>query len=220
MYTGFTHLHVTVVLLFLLLYTIKTVLLLVNKTEQLDKLRAKSKIADMVLGSLMIITGGYLLFAGPGVESYHIVKIIVALASIPVGIIAFKKRNKLMAVVLLIAFLYVYRVAETKSLTLTRPTLEIPKADVISNSDDIVNQNMEAVLANGAQIYQVACVSCHGADGKLGVAGAKNLTMSLLTHQEKVAIITNGKGSMAPYKDQLSEQEIEAVASYVDSMKQ
>ena len=225
MYTGFKHLHVTVVVLFLLLYIIKTYLLVSNKNEQLDKLRAKTKIADMVLGSLMVITGFYLLFKGPGIEVYHYVKIIVAFASIPVGIIAFKKRNKVLALVLLVLFIYVFGVAETKSLTFKRDKIVIPPT-VPSNAEpadsvasDILNQNKEAVLAHGKQVYNAACITCHGEDGKLGAAGAKDLTLSTLSHIEKVGRITYGKGGMTPFKDQLTAQEIEDVAVYVDSMK-
>ncbi len=225
MYTGFKHLHVTVVLLFLLLYIIKTYLLVSNKNEQLDRLRAKTKIADMVLGSLMLITGFYLLATGPGVQVYHYVKIIVALSSIPIGIVAFKKRNKPMAIILLLLFIYVYGVAETKSLKFKKDKIEIspitPSSEISGNSTatDIMAQNNEAVLANGKQIYNAACVSCHGEDGKLGAAGAKDLTTSTLSHVEKVDRIANGKGSMTPFQGQLSAQEIEAVAVYVDSMK-
>ncbi len=219
---GFLHLHVTAVSLFLILYTIKTVLLLMNRNAQLDKLRAKTKIADMVLGSVMLITGGYLLTIFP-VQPYHYVKIIVALASIPVGIIAFKKGNKVLASVLLIAFIYVYGVAETKSLTFSKPKIEIP-ADTTAKTDsavvDIIGQNADVALKNGKAIYDVACVACHGADGKLGVGGAKDLTQSTLSHEGKVDMITNGKGLMTPFKGQLSEQEIDAVARYVDSIKQ
>jgi mono/diheme cytochrome c family protein len=222
---GFLHLHVTVVTLFLLLYAIKTILLLLNKTEALDKLRAKTKIADMVLGTLMLITGGYLLTIIPEVKSYHVVKILVALSSIPVGIIAFKKGNKVLATVLLVLFVYVYGVAETKSLTFSKPAkLEIPKVEDEEPLDDaaatILEQNSDVVLKNGKQIYNAACLVCHGKDGKLGVGGAKDLTQSTLTHEEKVELIKHGKGLMTPFKNQLSEQEIEAVATYVDAMKE
>ncbi|HVD96723.1 MAG TPA: SirB2 family protein [Cytophagaceae bacterium] len=217
---GFLHLHITVVTLFLLLYTVKTVLLLMNRTEQLDKLRAKTKIADMVLGSLMLITGGYLLTQIPAIQSYHYVKIIVALSSIPIGIIAFKKRNKALASILLVLFVYVYGVAETKSLTFSKPApIEIPKDSAVATAIDIIGQNTEATLKNGEAVYNVTCVSCHGNDGKRGVGGAKDLTASTLSHNEKVDIITNGKGLMTPFKGQLSAQDIESVASFVDSMK-
>ncbi len=217
---GFLHLHITAVSLFLILYTIKTVLLLMNRNEQLDKLRVKTKIADMVLGSVMLITGGYLLSLF-SVQTYHYVKILVALASIPVGIVAFKKKNKVLASVLLVLFVYVFGVAETKSLTFSKPEkIEIPSITSDSTAvENILDQNADVALKNGKAIYTAACVVCHGPDGKLGVGGAKDLTTSTLTHAEKVDMITHGKGLMTPFKGQLTEQEIDEVASYVDSIK-
>jgi mono/diheme cytochrome c family protein len=217
---GFLHLHTTVVVLFMLLFTIKTVMLLMGKTEQLEKFRAKTKILDMVFGSLMLLTGSYLLVIGPGVETYHIVKIITAGASIPVGIIAFKKSNKGMAVGLLVVFIYVFAVAQTKSLTLTKPKIEIPAtSDTSAAPTSILDQNNANVTANGEQIYKAACTVCHGVDGKLGINDAKDLTASSLSHADKVKIITEGKGLMTPFKGQLSDSEIEAVATYVDGLK-
>jgi len=220
---GFLHLHVTVVTLFLILYGIKTVLLLLDKTEQLDKLRAKTKIADMILGTLMLITGGYLLSIFP-LKAYHIVKIVVALSSIPIGIIAFKKRNKALAAILLVLFIYVYGVAETKSLTFSKEKIVVATENVVDSAstakaNDILGQNKDAIIARGLNIYNAACTDCHGVDGTMGVGGAKDLTASTLSHADKVAIITNGKGLMTPFQGRLSEEEIEAVATYVDSMK-
>ncbi len=221
MYTGFKHLHVTVVVLFLLLFIYKTILLLLNKNDQLDNLRAKTKIADMVLGSLMLVTGGYLLYAGPGAQPYHYLKIIAALASIPLGIVSFKKRIKPLAIFTVVLFIYLYGVAETKSLTFKKEkiTIEAIADSTNTTKTEILDQNTNAVLENGKLLYNAACASCHGADGKLGLTGASDLTATTFTHSEKVAIITDGKGNMTPFRGQLSEQDIEAVATYVDSMK-
>ena len=192
-----------------------------GKTEQLEKFRAKTKILDMVFGSLMLITGSYLLIKGPGVQTYHIVKILTAAASIPVGIIAFKKNNKGMAVGLLLVFIYVFGVAETKSLTFSKSKLEIPAAtkDTTAAPVSILDQNNANVSANGEQIFKAACTACHGADGKLGINDAKDLTLSALSHEEKVKMISEGKGLMTGFKGQLSDSEIEAVATYVDGLK-
>ena len=128
-----------------------------------------------------------------------------------------------MAVGLLVAFIYVYGVAETKSLTFKKEKITIaPISDSTSTTtapNDIMNQNNEVMLKNGEQLYNVACAACHGVDGKLGLTGAKDLTLSSLSHADKVLTISEGKGNMTGFKDQLSEQEIEAVTAYVDSMK-
>ena len=67
---------------------------------------------------------------------------------------------------------------------------------------------------NGKAIFKQYCVTCHGADGKLGLNGAKDLTQSQLDLDGRIAIITNGKNMMTPYGDVLSPQEIESVARY------
>lgn len=67
---------------------------------------------------------------------------------------------------------------------------------------------------DGMVIYRKNCVTCHGADGKLGLNGAKDLTASVLPLGDRVQIITNGKNLMTPFKALLTEEEIKAVAEY------
>jgi mono/diheme cytochrome c family protein len=72
---------------------------------------------------------------------------------------------------------------------------------------------------DGASIYKTRCELCHGADGKLGANGSKDLTVSDLELNERIAMITNGKGAMTAFKDILSLQEIKAVAEYSLTLK-
>ena len=62
------------------------------------------------------------------------------------------------------------------------------------------------------------CELCHGANGKLGFNGAKDLTASTLSRAEMVAQVSNGKGRMMPYKNTLSIKEIEAVVDYARAL--
>ena len=64
----------------------------------------------------------------------------------------------------------------------------------------------------------LACALCHGRDGKAGLNGAKDLTASTLTTEEMMAVVKNGKGAMAPYKQVLNTNEIEAVVAYVRTL--
>lgn len=73
--------------------------------------------------------------------------------------------------------------------------------------------------ANGEQVYKKYCVICHGQDGKLGLNGSKDISASLLTQDERIALIKHGKNAMTPFDGILSEQEIKAVASYTMQMK-
>lgn len=72
---------------------------------------------------------------------------------------------------------------------------------------------------NGARIFSTNCTLCHGKDGKLGINEAKDLTFSQLSKDEMVALVSNGKGAMAPYKNVLSKAEIEAVVEHVRTLK-
>lgn len=72
----------------------------------------------------------------------------------------------------------------------------------------------------GRLIYKQYCVICHGADGKLGISDAKDLSVSTIDMEERLNQITNGKGLMTPYKDILSGEQIQSVADYLDELKQ
>lgn len=67
---------------------------------------------------------------------------------------------------------------------------------------------------DGMAIFRRNCVVCHGADGKLGLNGAKDLSLSPRPLAERIEIITHGKNLMTPFGAILSKTEIEAVATY------
>ena len=67
---------------------------------------------------------------------------------------------------------------------------------------------------SGAQIFQQACLPCHGADGKGGHGGGAPLNKA-----SDVALVmqtvTEGKNNMPPFGAALSAEQIQAVSSYV-----
>jgi mono/diheme cytochrome c family protein len=73
--------------------------------------------------------------------------------------------------------------------------------------------------ASGKQIFQTAgCAGCHtladaGSTGNVG----PNLDQAKPPKSLVVQRVTNGMGQMPPFKDQLSPQQIQAVADYVSS---
>ena len=99
---GIRHLHMTVVVLLLIFMLFKTVLLLTNKIEALDRIRAKTKVFDIILGVLVVVTGGYLVALKSGIEAYLWIKIVLVLAAIPLGIVGLKKHKKRLAVISLL----------------------------------------------------------------------------------------------------------------------
>lgn len=72
----------------------------------------------------------------------------------------------------------------------------------------------ERELALGKRLYKNHCVACHGMDGKMGFNGAKDLTETELTLEERKILIAYGRGSMMAFKSILSADEIEAAARY------
>jgi cbb3-type cytochrome c oxidase subunit III len=81
---------------------------------------------------------------------------------------------------------------------------------------------------NAAQLYAKQCASCHGKDGqaktiKGKLKHARNLTDAVW--QEKVSderifnSIMNGKEKMPAYGKKLSQEQIEALATYVRALK-
>jgi mono/diheme cytochrome c family protein len=81
---------------------------------------------------------------------------------------------------------------------------------------------------NAAQLYAKHCASCHGKDGRAKtikgkLKHARNLTDA--AWQEKVSderifnSIMNGKQKMPAYGKKLSQEQIEALATYVRTLK-
>lgn len=74
-------------------------------------------------------------------------------------------------------------------------------------------------LADGEQIYKKYCNICHGADGKLGINGAKDLTACKLTLEEREMQVTKGKNTMTPFEGILTPEQIKTVSAYTMTFK-
>jgi mono/diheme cytochrome c family protein len=88
------------------------------------------------------------------------------------------------------------------------------KKEIVSSTSE---NDVPAV--DGKRVFKINCVLCHGEDGKLGANGSKDLTACVLTLDERIAQITNGKGTMAAYGPLLTKEEIKAVAEYTMTFK-
>ncbi len=76
-----------------------------------------------------------------------------------------------------------------------------------------------AAEPDGMAIFRKYCIACHGADGKLGLNGAKDLTQTTLTLEERISLVTKGKNMMTPFGEILTQEEIRAVAAYTQTFK-
>lgn len=206
MYTGILHTHTLVVTLFILIYLIKTFLLVLNRNESLQSFTRKVKIPEIIISTLFLLTGIYLAVKTGNKGEWLWVKIACIAVVIPLAIVAFKKANKGLALLSFVLLVYIYGISETKS-----PTFK--------NDTPIVTEPTPGTAISGKDIFDSQCANCHGSDGKMGLSGAKDLTASTLSHQEITEIITNGKNAMRSFKNDLSVEQIEAVATYVEELK-
>lgn len=198
MVTGMLHSHYLFVVLFTLIYLIKTILLLSDKDELLEKFKQKTKIAEMIVSVGFLATGIFLVTQMPEVPTLMYIKVVLVLASIPLAVIGFKKKNKVLATLSFFLIVVSFGLGE-----------HIKKAKA--------GAKVSAEVVDGKSIYQEKCVACHGDNGKAGTMGAKDLTQTQLNHTDIVSIIANGKNAMNPFKDALNAEQIEAVANYVET---
>jgi uncharacterized membrane protein SirB2 len=208
MYKGIFYTHLISVILFLLIYVVKTILMLMNNEAGLSKFTKSVKVPEMIVSTLFLLTGIYMLIQIPEVKSLLIIKIIVVFASIPVAVIGFKKRNKALAVLSLVMIIAAYGLAEMSK--------KQKSASVPDESNVIA---LPSTPADGHDIFMANCTSCHGENGKLGLTDAADLSASTLDLNTRVEIIKNGKGTMNGFGSILSDAQIKAVAEYTETLK-
>jgi len=208
MYKGIFYTHLISVNLFLLIYIVKTILLLANNDNGLAKFTKATRILEMIISTLFLITGIYMLTQIPEIKSLLVIKIIAVLASIPLAVVGFKKKNKALAVISLVLIFGAYGLAEMSK--------KQKSAEAITPvADPAVATSMQ-----GQEIYSANCAKCHGDDGKLGLTGATDLSASTLDVNAKVEIVKNGKdGTMPGFAGTLSDEQIGAVVGYVETLK-
>jgi mono/diheme cytochrome c family protein len=77
----------------------------------------------------------------------------------------------------------------------------------------------EGAVPDGRALYRQHCVVCHGADGALALNGAADLPKSVLSLEERVHRIAHGKNTMPPFGALLKEEEILAIALYIETFR-
>lgn len=201
MYKGILHTHYLVVTLFLLIYVVKTILLLSNKSDTLATFTKKIKIAEMIISALFLLTGIYLTTQLPFGGKYDYlfwIKLVMVFASIPIAVIGFKKGNKILAALSLLLITGAFGLAEVYT-----------KRKGIAKD----GANTELVANDGKALYEANCVVCHGNDGKLGISGAADLSASTLDATGVKDVILHGKNMMQPVS--VSDEQAALIADYV-----
>ncbi len=211
--TTITTIHTASAILFILDYLVKSVLLLTDNSSALDKYKGYTKVISMVISTVFLVSGIYLIsqIGMKTIGGWFHLKLTLTIVALVLGIIGFKKKNKAMVLISTFFFVYIYFLSTTKSVKLKKANL-----DGIVTDTAATNYNE---LAHGKAIYINNCLRCHGEDGKAGINGASNLTASMCENRGLIGIIKHGRNLMPAYKDQLSEIEINAVATYVKSLR-
>jgi len=201
MYKGFLHTHYLVVTLFLLIYLIKTILLLSNRNDLLATFTKKVKVFEMIVSSLFLVTGIYLstqLPLGNKYDYLFYIKIAMVLAAIPIAIIGFKRSNKILAALSLLLITGSFGIAEAYTKRKSTPK----------------DSGVQIAATDGKAQYEKNCASCHGTDGKLGLSGAMDLTITKLDVKSISEIILKGRGAMLPIA--VTEEEAKSISDYVE----
>jgi cytochrome c5 len=203
METAIRYTHLASVILFLLLYLVKTIMLLGNSTA-LKGFTKATRVPEMIISFLFLGTGVYMLTKLPEINMLMWIKIACVLASIPLAIVGFKKGNKALASVALLLIIGAYGLAE------------MSKMKRINGGDmNVSNPNNEN---DGQAIYTANCKGCHGEDGSLGMSGAADLSKSVMDANNMMVVIKEGKGNMQAF-DKLSDAQVQAVIKYVQGLK-
>jgi cytochrome c oxidase subunit 2 len=101
-----------------------------------------------------------------------------------------------------------------RRLLLLLPLLTVPF--VACGGDDGGSTSDAGGAVDGQQIYESNCARCHGPNGEGGVGMplGNGAVEDSLTLEGQIEVITEGRNAMPAWGDQLSADEIEAVATY------
>jgi mono/diheme cytochrome c family protein len=198
--------HLVSVIIFLVLYLVKTILLVMDKQEPLAKMTRVTKVPEMIISVLFLVTGIYMLTQIPEIKSFMIIKVIAVFASIPLAVIGFKKKKKILAILAVILLIAAYGLAEMSK-------------KQGSSKQKSKGTETSATAEIGHDIFVANCVACHGEDGKLQLMGSPDLSVSSQPLETRIEIIRNGKGVMNGFAGILNEEQIRAVAEYSETLK-
>ncbi len=199
--------HGISVMLFLLTYVIKTILLFTSK-GMLERYSKVTKVPEMIISTLFLVTGIWLFVILGGIKMLQIIKLVFVFLSIPIAMIGFKKQNKGLALLSLLLIVGAYGMSEASK---NKPFIPAKVS---------ITGNVDSENALGAQTYFENCAFCHGADGKKMYRGAKDLTHTQFSYDDIQQMVREGsKGKMPGYAVTISDENIAAVSKFVETLK-
>lgn len=94
-------------------------------------------------------------------------------------------------------------------------TQEAPAGGQDAAGDAAGDADVEALMVAGEEVYSTVCAACHGAEGEGAVGPAFAGNTDLEDAEFVATIIIHGQGGMPPFGDQLDDDEVAAVATYI-----
>ena len=206
--------HAGLAVIFILYLLIRLLFSLfgLRSSDYQRRMRSKFRIADWTFVTGIALSGMYPIIILGEIELYHVVKMLLLLLVVLVSRYA---TNLSFALASLVAIgLSGYA---TYASLVDEPVFPKEQGTFESAYPEIAGMGE---IGKGERIFTVMCVQCHGNDGRKGRFGAADLTISTLSLQEKVEIVTKGSPLtvMRSFSHELSEKEIVAVAKYVDQL--
>ena len=196
--------HIISVTVFVAFYLVKAFFLLSRRDATLDVFSKKTRVAEMIFSLLFLITGVSLIIITGGIKTQQIVKLVLVFASVPLAIVGFKKKIKVLAACSLLMLVSAYVVAEIGR-SKPYPVKHAPASE----------------QAVGKYLFEYNCSYCHGTDGKKTYREAADLSLSIKDATKVAMVILNGRNHKMPaYGGLLSEKEITAVTDYVISLRE
>lgn len=199
--------HLVSVTVFLVFYLLKTIFLLTGKLPALERWTKSTRIAEMIFSTLFLVSGVWLFVIIGDIKTMQIVKLVLVFSSIPLAVIGFKRRNKIMALVSFVFLISAYGISEASR---SKP-FPVKHAD-----KDLLTDK----LAVGKFLFENNCSQCHGADGRKMYRDATDLSLSVKSISMTEAIVRNGSNKKMPsYSGLLSLKELQTVTEYVFTLR-
>jgi mono/diheme cytochrome c family protein len=181
-------------------------LVLVGMPVVFPNLRQKLGRWHMVLDTLLLLTGIYLVVRAPAAFSgVAIGKYLLVLGAIGLAIVGGRKNRKSWQVLAFLMLAYGY------GLALQRDFLLRGEASRVKD----IGQGTPSVAA-GAALYQELCQRCHGGDGRAGYRKSPSLRPANGDPTYWAAVIKNGKGMM-PAHPYLSDAQVASLVLFLQS---
>ncbi len=206
------HAGLSVIFLLYLLVRLFFSLFGLNNKEYQQAMRSKFKIPDWIFFGLIVSTGLYPIVVLAEIELYHLLKFILLLSVAWMSRYAHQLNFALASFLSMGVLIYAGYASFTD-----KPTFPRAQGTFEKDYPEISALNE---LEKGERIFSTICAKCHGNDGKKGLFGASDLTISEYDIDQKVDLITNGSPLtvMRSFKKELSPGEIQAVAKYVHQL--